>query len=305
MSDGARSGVLMLLAGALAAALLLALPARPPPQSQPLRVDVVLFKKAEALPGSEELAAVFPAVAALDPAQRKAVAVALGLTEAPCVPCREPEIRPLSSCALDAPAGCENLPSLVERAAAGAAAGLSGQALQNTVLYGDAWVPAAAGARSAETSGAGGVPVELWIDLGSPGLEGTLATASALTGASLSVHLWLRSAEPVSRRDQLALGAEAQGELLSLAACWLASPGGVEGEPSACAQPLLEAVERAGADEIASGAPARAVAAAQLRGLRSSPTWFVNGYRMRGLQSAAAIQRMIDREAGRPVGESP
>lgn len=289
MADGAGPWGLLVGASLLGISLVALLPGAPPPQSRAVhRVDVVMRKAPEALPGSGALAAAFPEVAALAPDQRLALAVALGMTDAPCEPCAGPDPRPLSVCALDAPRGCENLPALVRRAARAASEGLTGNPLREVVAYGDVWIPAAV-----PTAAGGALGVELWVDPASPGLAKILEIVDQLQG--VEIHPRLVIPGEGAAWAALGLGAEADGRLLDLLRCWATQGRGAPLDAPACDALPLDAWRSGGAELLVSERTRRADEVAA-RGLRSSPTWFVGGYRARGLQSADALQRLVDRE---------
>ena len=310
MVDQGRPWGLMLGCAALAVGLALAMPAAPPPRSKPRRVNVVMNPAPVAMPGIDALAERYPEIAALSQDQRRLVAVALARADAPCAPCAGKNPQPISVCAMAQTAGCENLDPLVRRAARLAASGADGDALLSAVLYGDVWVPAAARHTVADQST---IPVELWLDLSSPLLADTLSTAGALHGAEIQAQLWVRPAlDPDARAlgplEQAALGAESLGKLLELADCWVRAPKPASDAARAGEQELFAAIASVcpeaptekwwalGASLVSAGATEVVVKDGVEHDLRSAPTWFVNGYRMRGLQSAGAIQRLIDRE---------
>ena len=268
---------------------------------------------AEPLASPDALAAAFPSVQALPEPAREAVTAVLNGATAPCVPCWEPP-RPLAVCALEAPVGCENLPRLVERAADMAAANASPKAIFDAVTYGDPWFPDAPGASGAPLS------LELWVDLASPFLApllarlGVLGEANREAGPPALVFRILAEVggEAVARA---AAAADAQGALLRFARAtrdWQDAADAAAASTGGSAPALDDDALRAIAarcegldldrwetdlssvsttDRLASDA-----ALAASRGVRAAPTWFVNGYRLRGMQSQRAIQRIIDLE---------
>lgn len=300
----------MLAALVLGALLALALP-KAPPQSRPARVSVTLGEPApQTLPGARALAAAFPEVAALPSEQQRAVALGLARVSAPCAPCAE---RALSACVLSPPPGCENLPGLVRRAAAVAEGGEGSVAAH--LAYGDVWIP---GVAPEEWEGA--VPVELWLDLASPLLGRALDAVDALRSAA-PLALTIRLAVPASRSEAgralarlgFAAGEERVGELGRCVAAarerggeattWattgaLSEAALVElGQVPACAGLDLRRLDAVGRAATVSKQLAAEQADAEARGVRSGPTWFINGYRMRGLQSLDALSQAIAREA--------
>ena len=289
--------VLVALAVLMGLALIAGMP-RPQPRSSRQVTRHVTLKKAgrRDLPGPQELGALFPELLKLPEDRQIAVSQALGQIAAPCGPCwREADLR-LSECLLREEKGCENLPYLVRRVIAAAAVQPDAAALRLLAVRGDLWVPGVA----APADGAP-VPVELWLDLSSPLLGVALDTLDAVEKGPVPITLNLRSYASKSVPRPLALAAEAArqaGGLRELAHC-LAAPGAADAS-GACQSAWESAAQ---APELAQRLEEEQ-ALAQQRGVRSGPTWFVRGYRMRGAQSVAALNSMLAREAwvpGQPV----
>lgn len=272
--------------------------------------------KPRSVPGPSELAAAFPEFAALEQGSRRAAAIALGDLPAPCAPCMTPEPRRLSECALSPPPGCENLGALVRRVVRAARTEQNPERLRSLAAYDDVWLPGLAAQPPALP-----VPVELWLDPASPVIGDAARTASALSEGPTPVILRTRVlSRPDRPARQTALGrlamvAAEQGALIPLAAC-LGEARAAGGEARAwataersaaeaaealraipaCAALDLAGLEAAGRAEAVGEALAREQALAAERGVRSGPTWFVNGYRLRGAQSTAALSAALARE---------
>lgn len=256
----------------------------------------------------------FPELAQLPPENGRAAALALADVAAPCAPCVEP-LTMLSDCALAAPPGCENLPRLVLRVARAAKTETNPKKLSALVAYGDIWV---AGVAPADVGAS--IPVELWVDLSSPVLDESLTLYGEMRKIGdprpYTIHLfsapYRKSAEKLSR---LGFVAQREGELWALFACvgeargaggaaarWAAT-GALDEEAELALEGLSSCsdLELGRWSEVAETPEIAAIAAeeqalAEALGVRSAPTWFINGYRMRGLQSLTALTMVLSRE---------
>ncbi len=260
-----------------------------------------------------ELAAWSPEIAALAPMARAELTGSMNLVLAPCAPCMEGDVH-LARCVLDAPAGCENLPELVDRMRRVAAAGGGQGALRAVATYGDAWTPAGPGTGAGWPDPDSPVHVELWVDPGQ-GLwrqaaqtARDLATGSAerdhMGPLSISVRLlptWTVREQPV-REGALPLhravaAADRVGQgvplLLALAAQAGDAPdldAAIASIPDLSGTGWTDALAAADADLAADAADARAI------GLRAAPSWRIDGYRLRGAQSLPSLMNIAENQ---------
>lgn len=285
--------------------------AEPIPVAQPADVPggvVILPKDPKAgYPeplSAAELPGAAPAALTLSAEQQEIVRAALNLTPAACAPC---EGRGLGRClASGPPAGCENLPALVDRLVRRLAAGDPPEVARLSITYPEPWFPGAteglilAGA-------ADGLPVVWWVDPAAPSLALALESARALPldRVSLRVRFLPSPSQPGSAALAAAVrGAAVAGQGMALFEAIAAertrqkSAGKVD---LAAAVPGLVAalpgLDRAAYEAaVAAAGPALAedAAAASRFGLAAAPAWFVGGYRLRGAQSEVAILRLID-----------
>ncbi len=258
-------------------------PSTTPPQSTPaspegpLRVQMGEIGPVPNPIAPEELLAVYPDLSLLPEMPQVAVVGVLNLVSAPCEPCEDS----LAVCALRPPAGCENIPLLVGRAVEVAAQGGDPDAIRDAVTYNDDWVFDDTRAKT------GSVDVEVWIDPASPSTPEALTRISQVSEAlgDIPVQFHLRvlwDDEDVERPAALALlAAEEQSSGLA----FLRDPVGAIPDP-------VRFEERQGEDTL--GERLRAEQAiARAKGVRSAPTWFVEGYRLRGLQGEQNISHVI------------
>lgn len=241
------------------------------------------------------LAAAFPEVARLDADRQQLVAGYASLATAPCEPCAGQGI---AHCAVDPPAGCENLPGLVRRLARMAAAGVPTQVMNDAVSYGDFWMPHAVDRATWPEAGRPLV-VELWVDLEAPMLDRSLRTLDGLDHAKVGL-VFRASATGEPALAHAAAAADLQGAWVRFAQAYAALPPEAEDAPLAAAQatPGLD-LDRWQQDRQSPEVQQRVSQDAQLGtelGVRASPTWFVQGYRLRGAQDPRNVQRLVAQE---------
>lgn len=212
---------------------------------------------------------VIPALDNLSPEARASAMLALEQVRAPCTPCWE-QRRSIAACLQLGV--CPNLSGLLQRTRRLAAAGHGAEDLVRATSYGDIWVPEAAGAAT------GPVRVELWIDPDDAFSAEAFAIAeriAALPSApSVTVFAFERASTSGPRRGIPG----AKVDFLQMRSA------------------LVTIVPARGSDT-------RDAAAA--RGVRSSPTWFVHGYRLRGMQSNDALALVLRREIDDRQGRQP
>ena len=255
--------------------------------------------------GATELVSALPALKTLSPTALAVVESATNIIEAPCPPCADES---LARCAVKAPAGCENLPGLMARAAHLASAGAAVDKVQLSVAYGDDWY-AIPEDRPLRPDPKAPVRVDLFVDPSSRWL-GPTVEAAAVVGAGQAGVVWRFFAEPAgdaappAEALALAAGAEAAAQLGAPEA-YLQALLRLRADPAVPASALPSAAAAAaGLDakawEAALGPAMRAIVEqAALRErlrVRATPTWFVDGYRLAGLQSPESIGGAVGRE---------
>ena len=229
----------------------------------------------------EELTAIYPRLSSLSKYPMLAAVGTMNLVPGPCGPCEDS----LARCALAPPAGCENLPVLVQRAILLAEEGKDPDQLRAALTYPDIWID---DPTSGQTEA---VDIEVWIDPSTPTVPGTLARISELREVvgevPVRVHLrvlWNDAAEGELAEALALLAAEEQDAGLSLLEAGGVVPGVI---PDAA---VFEA--RSAEPALRSRLDAE-LAVSRTKGVRAAPTWFVEGYRLRGLQSTASISHLV------------
>ncbi|MDG1482113.1 MAG: hypothetical protein P8R54_21150 [Myxococcota bacterium] len=259
-------------------------PSTSPPQSTPATQEgPIRVQMGEGGPvpnpiASEELLAVYPDLSLLAEMPQAAVVGVLNLVSAPCAPCDDS----LAVCALAPPEGCENVPHLVARAVEVAAQGGDPDVIRDAVTYNDDWVSDDTRART------GSVDVEVWIDPSSPATSETLARMSAITTAldEIPVQFHLRVLWDAEEDD------EWPAALALLAAEEQSSGRAFLKEPAGAIPDSVRFEARKNEETLGDSLRAEQ-AIARAKGVRSTPTWFVEGYRLRGLQGEQNISHFI------------
>lgn len=253
--------------------------------------------EARDLPGAGELELLgraVPGILPLGAESQVAVYVALDTAPAPCADCGE---RSIATCILEEAAPeCTVLVELGERAAALAAAGAP-QRMGEAVAYPDLWFAEA----RLEDLAPGEVGVRVYADPAGPFAARTAGLARSLEeeeGVRVQVRPWAGEADGGGEAAgwcQAAVDAGSTGLACLEAVAELEAAG-----TPVTAVSLAEALGLPG--PLGSGAEGLAATRAQAEelGVRASPTWFVQGHRLRGAQSAAAIGRLVslERELG-------
>ena len=243
----------------------------------------------------------------------------LNLEPAPCQPCVDGDLS-LARCALAPPPGCENLVELVDRAARVAQAGGSPRAVQAVITYGEPWTPVPGAGSPGWPDPAAPVQVELWIDpswgLWRQAVEraGELValgqTDPRVGPMAVQIRLfpsWTQSEGASAPVGALAMhralaAADLLGRGLPYAQALAARP--VDAGPMDAAGMEALAVQigldpQAWRAALAEQAPARLVRdqeAAAAIGLRASPSWRVDGYRLRGHRSLASLRDVVENQ---------
>jgi hypothetical protein len=257
----------------------------PPPQSKPVHVELN-SSQPPPLPELAEPEALQSAVGALTGLEGMDLYLAVGvmnLVPAPCEPCFPGTS--LGVCLLSPQPGCENLPALAERAARLVRAGTDQHVLRDQLSYAEPWIPDATAEDNPDA-----VDIELWLDPGTPGTAQLFERIAAVEASAGTFALHIRpmgdGPEDIAGRGLAAAAAQgaAKTYLQSI------SSEATEAEVRALAASQGLDVARFAADFEAARVD---VAVMRTKGVRSSPTWFVEGYRLRGLQSVDAIGRLV------------
>ncbi|MEL6346898.1 MAG: hypothetical protein AAFV53_27545 [Myxococcota bacterium] len=215
-----------------------------------------------------EMLAVFPELTALPDLARSAVIGSVNLVPAPCEPCWDDETT-LGACAVQQLQGCENIATLVRRAIG------IGEALKDPTVeyrriiealsYADVWIPDDTAVHTPAV-----VDVEVWIDPDDPGAAKTLDRIAELRAAETpAVMFHIRAFGEGDAAKTLAGAADKDA--------WLR--GYVSGKDAGGVAGSLDL------DVI------------RTKKVRNTPTWFIEGYRLRGLQSVRSITHLIEKEA--------
>ncbi|MFM2246805.1 MAG: hypothetical protein RL071_2879 [Pseudomonadota bacterium] len=259
----------------------------------------------------EALTGALPELSALAPADRDLLLHVLNVVPAPCEAC---EGTSLARCALSMPSACERLPGLVQRSLRLAGQGVTKDRLEAAVSYPDVWVKIPEQGRPVDPPTPGLTRLEVWIDPSGPMLGATVSTIDQLDLSTAGLVFRLLPEADDALADDVAratIAMEAQGKLEAFLRAVLAWKEQRRTLPGASAELSTEGLAEVivnvpGVDlarlERDRAAPATAARIAEDRalaaqiGVRSLPTVFVNGYRLRGAQSALAVQRLLTLE---------
>ncbi len=257
-----------------------------------------------------ELEAGYPAALLLTPPDKKLLVAVLNSVPAPCGPC---EGQSLGRCAVQPAPRCENVPGLVARAQALLQRGEAPMRVRETILYSDIWVPLPDNRKPWPTT-TGPVRVEVWLDPASAFLTPAVEVLRRLPldRANIVTRFLVDPNNPSGAEvAKGAIAAEAQGmglEFLLQARLWREGQREVlrrggdpfgQGATAALGGALVDKgldLNRWNADRASDAAVQRIQQDAQLAedaGVRAVPTWFVDGYRLRGAQSDLAVSRLI------------
>jgi hypothetical protein len=262
---------------------------------------------------SDELTARLPELAALTELQRSIVREVVNSVPAPCEPCAGAS---LGRCAADGPAdpaACAVVPQLVKRAALLAGRGEAPSRIRDASLYPDYWFDLPPD-RTPWATPADSVRVEVWLEPAGPFLAPAVQALSKLPQDRVSIVMrGLVDPERPSSRALVAgaMAAEAQGlalPYLQAVDAWRddARDALRRGDPpfdAGTAAAIAHTMRDQGLD-VAAWQAASASAAVQQRidadqalaqrlGVRTAPSWFVQGFRLRGAQSDIALGRLI------------
>ncbi len=259
----------------------------------------------------EALAGAVVELSALVPRDQDLVTEVLNVVPAPCGACDRTSI---ARCALSMPSECERLPSLVQRALRVAAEGTTKERLESVVSYPDIWVKIPDQGRMVDPPKHGPILMEVWLDPSGPMLGGTVGTIDQLDlthGGIIFRYLTVPGDALSEDIAKATMAVQDQGQLEAFLRALLVwkeahrTVGGGSGELSLAA--LAEVVvslpgvalatyEAARSSEAIAARLAEDRALAARIEVRSAPSFFVNGYRLRGAQSASALNRLISLE---------
>jgi hypothetical protein len=248
--------------------------------------------------GAAALAAVLPELTGLPPETAQAALTAMNGAPGPCESCRGADWS-LARCAVEQAATCPMALELVRRAFRLAVAGGPGHAIQLAVSHGDAWFAVDDGEGLIIEAEGAPVTVHLWLDLAGPFAGPAWQAARAVRGRfgedlrlvvrpmALPDHAGSREAAAAL----LAAGRQGAGEAFLDAAAAMGT------DLAAAARGSGLDVRRFEADRAAaSAAVERERAAGEALGVRASPTWFVEGFRLRGARDVEELNQVVQRE---------
>lgn len=272
---------------------------------------------------SEELVARQPSLASLSDLHRNIVREVANSVPAPCEPCAGAS---LGRCVADGPSdpvACAITPRLLARVALLATQGEAPSRIREAVLYPDYWFELPQDRRP-WASPAGAVRVEVWVEPAGPFLTPAVLALAKLPQDRVSIVMrGLVDPERGASRALIAgaMAAEGQGmglTYLQAVEAWRADTRDAvrRGEATfdaGAAAAIAHTLRDQGLDITAWQAASQSKAtqgqidsdqklAASL-GIRSAPSWFVQGFRLRGAQSDIALGRLIALEEQAMVWE--
>jgi hypothetical protein len=261
----------------------------------------------------EELVSRVMAYGELTPLDQDNLTAIANTVDAPCAPC---ERRSLAACVVEMPDGCENLPELLDRTVLLTKAGVPPGKIREAVLYTDIWLPIPHDDRPVDGVKTG-MPLDVWVDPATASVHAVTQTLDELDlrGVAITFRIAPLSDNPAHRAwSAAAIAAESQGKLepfLRAIRTWREEQRAVQGSlhlevTPADLEVLAAAMSSEGLDKSRFDADRTSVAVseridadvalANTLGVRVAPSWFADGYRLRGAQSAFAIQRVINLE---------
>lgn len=260
-----------------------------PPQSKPVRVELNSSEPPSLprLAEPEELTAAQPRLSVLEGMDLFLAVGVMNLVPAPCAPCMEDDT--LGVCLLQPPPGCENLGDLLDRAIRMVQTGTDKDALRAALSYPEPWFPDPSAADDPLV-----VDVEVWLKPGMRGSASVFERMDAVDAAVGGVTWHLRpiseGADDVRARGLAAALGAGKGK------AYMAAVG-----PESDSDAVVRAMVKAGMSQDVAEASLEEVvvpaASMRSKAVQASPTWFVEGYRLTGLQSVGAIGRLIQMES--------
>ena len=239
----------------------------------------------------------------------EAARTALDISPAPCGLC---EGKSIGACAVaHGAAACPPVDRLVARAVRLAEAGARHKEIFDWIQLPDLWFPDAVGGELGAAIHPTEVRIELWIEPDSSFLPDALALLDLLT-ADPRVNGRVQLLDPGEEAgpDPLSLGFAA-ADLQGLGDPWARAlavrrgPSPVAGEHAQVAEELAQGLV-AGGLELArwqtdlQGTAVASVGEGRIRaqrlGIQATPTWFIDGHRLRGAQSRLTLMRIVDSE---------
>jgi len=253
-----------------------------------------------------------PSISALAPGAAERAMTALNNVVGPCDPCMKRGMS-LARCALDRAdaAACANIPGLIDHLASRAAAGDDLDTLVARGRYEDPWFPPAGvdhlgGPRASMGSPDAPVVMLVAVDYGSPFMEKSRELWPTLVaGAAGRLRVEVLHA-PVPGRHPGAEFASRAALAATPDKAWALHHLLLRDHKGLSPPNLKAAITEVGLDpgemKIALDRPEITAALngeralVEARGVRSSPTVFINGYRLRGLREPVVYQAFIERE---------
>lgn len=246
----------------------------------------------------------------LTPLDQETMTVLTNTIEAPCEPCKG---RTLASCLVELPDGCENIPELLDRSVRMIKGSATPHQLRNALTYSDVWLPLPRDGRRVDGL-QDGVRLEVWVDPSSASVRPVIDTLDTLdlTGVGVVFRIIPFDETAANRAwSAAAIAAEKQGMLED----FLRSIRQLRDEQRASQSTVHVNISTDDIDVIAVSLIDKGlnkkrfdadrdsrevfvridsdILLAKQSELRVAPSWFVDGYRMRGAQSVLAIQKVV------------
>jgi len=262
--------------------------ADPTPQSQPVTIEFgQLIAPVQNPVSVQDFSLHYPYLLNLPLPNQGEVVGLLNLVQAPCESCWS--TTSLAQCAIELPADCSNLPTLVSTAIQDYEKGSA--SLRVSLTYTDIWVPPGDDVN---------VDVVLWVSPAAPLLQESLLLLDALStinpNRTFSVSVFSREGKDDESAVAASLAAGKQGLQISYLKSLMAQSSRNSNESLAAAARSTQGLNfdkwESVLEEFSEDVEYLSTEA-NSKGVRSSPTWFVDGYRMRGFQSQDALQRLI------------
>ncbi len=275
------------------------------------QTDIPTAKGLGAPTPQAELAGAWLPLSSLNPKDREALVAVFNRVPAPCGPC---EGESMARCLVSLPPRCENLPLLAERALRMVNQRTTFPEIEKALAYGDLWVPVPTLDRPKESFGTGAVPIHVWMDPAAPSIIAVVATLDTLElrDTSLVFHFLPDTSSGVSLAAARAAAAARQQGLLEgflRGIITVRTQAGIDGQRAPLTEDQLSVVavgltdqgldldawEEQRASGVVRGIVDEDLAVGAQLGVRAAPTWFIDGYRLRGAQSVHALQGVLDR----------
>ena len=248
-------------------------------QSKPVQVEMgqLLVSPVRNAVEEDQLVQVLQSLETLDQQKRKAFTGIVNLVPSPC---QQEAPNSLAESMADKTKSCGPIPGLSDRAIKLLVAGKSMESIIDALTYPDVWFEREMNAERPI--------VELWFHSEAPALLQSLARVRELSSSEVrfqpidasarSEALWELGGVclPAARQEAV----ESDGPpTFDASLAFLKAHRCTDGDRDGFAQAVAQ-------NKLLS----------ETMGMRSTPTWYINGYRLRGLQSRSQIQRLVDLE---------